>query len=246
MSSPALQLRTLYELDGAGQILATREPGATRGPLFTLIRSATSVVWAVHATLDAPLKRALATLARDEPPTVALQQPPRHAARYRRLIEAAEAAEAADRCHCFAGIAYQFPAQSMLAADLPLDPQTGWPRQIAPVENEAQLAPHFSGWIPGEIAAGRAPLMARWLNGEPVSICFSARSSPEAAEAGVETAAAFRGRGFAAEVTRAWALAIRASGRVPLYSTAWENHASRAVARKLGLIAYASDWSLLV
>ncbi|MXZ22396.1 MAG: GNAT family N-acetyltransferase, partial [Caldilineaceae bacterium SB0665_bin_25] len=33
-------------------------------------------------------------------------------------------------------------------------------------------------------------------------------------------------------------------GRVPLYSTSWENGASLAVARKLGLVAYASGWSL--
>jgi predicted GNAT family acetyltransferase len=66
-----------------------------------------------------------------------------------------------------------------------------------------------------------------------------------AAEAGVETDAAFRGLGFAARVTAAWALAIRASGRIPLYSTSWSNTASLAVARKLGLTQYATDWSLL-
>ncbi len=60
----------------------------------------------------------------------------------------------------------------------------------------------------------------------------------------METAADYRGRGYAATVTAAWALAIRASGRIPLYSTSWDNTASLAVARKLGLIAYASDWSL--
>ena len=63
-------------------------------------------------------------------------------------------------------------------------------------------------------------------------------------EAGGETAEAFRSRGFGPRVTAAWALAIRATGRVPLYSTAWTNHASLSVARKLGLVAYASTWSL--
>ncbi|MGO9606910.1 MAG: GNAT family N-acetyltransferase [Candidatus Binataceae bacterium] len=81
--------------------------------------------------------------------------------------------------------------------------------------------------------------------GYPVSVCFCAnRNSDPAIEAGVETAAAFRGRGFAPRVTAAWACAIRASGRIPLYTTDWSNTASRAVARKLGLIQYASDWSL--
>ena len=37
---------------------------------------------------------------------------------------------------------------------------------------------------------------------------------------------------------------MRASGRTPLYSTAWSNAASLAVARKLGLIPYAATWNL--
>jgi REP element-mobilizing transposase RayT len=45
-------------------------------------------------------------------------------------------------------------------------------------------------------------------------------------------------------ITAAWALAMRGSGRIPLYSTSWMNTASLAVARKLGLVAYASDWSI--
>jgi hypothetical protein len=81
-------------------------------------------------------------------------------------------------------------------------------------------------------------------DGYPVSICFSARKSGVAAEAGLETAEAFRGRGFGPRVAAAWALSIRAAGRVPLYSTSWANDASLAVARKLGLLAYASHWSL--
>lgn len=81
-------------------------------------------------------------------------------------------------------------------------------------------------------------------NDHPVSICFCARRSEAAAEAGVETAESYRGKGYGPRVTAAWAQAIRESGRVPLYSTSWTNHASLAVARKLGLVAYASSWSL--
>jgi hypothetical protein len=77
-----------------------------------------------------------------------------------------------------------------------------------------------------------------------VSVCFCARQSAAAAEAGLETAERFRGRGLGPRVTAAWALAIRASGRLPLYSTSWSNEASLAVARKLRLEACASDWSL--
>jgi predicted GNAT family acetyltransferase len=77
-----------------------------------------------------------------------------------------------------------------------------------------------------------------------VSLCFSARLTERAAEAGVETLEGYRGRGYAPAVVLAWAQAIRASGRVPLYSTSWDNRASQAVARKLGLVQYGVDLSL--
>jgi hypothetical protein len=36
---------------------------------------------------------------------------------------------------------------------------------------------------------------------------------------------------------------LRASGRIPLYSTSWDKHGSLAVARKLGLAMQATFWS---
>ncbi|MGH8678990.1 MAG: GNAT family N-acetyltransferase [Burkholderiales bacterium] len=113
-----------------------------------------------------------------------------------------------------------------------------------PVDNLQLLERSFRGWTAAEIP-GRSPILAVIDGGYPVSVCFCARTSEAAAEAGVETAAAFRGRGFGPRVTAAWAVAIRASGRIPLYSTSWSNAASLAVARKLGLVQYASDWSLV-
>ncbi len=77
-----------------------------------------------------------------------------------------------------------------------------------------------------------------------VSLCFSARLTARAAEAGVETVGVYRGRGYAATVVTAWACAVHATGRIPLYSTSWENLASQAVARKLRLIQYGVDLSL--
>ena len=47
----------------------------------------------------------------------------------------------------------------------------------------------------------------------------------------------------AAAVVAAWAAAVRASGRLPLYSTSWDNVASQGVARKLGLVLYGADLS---
>lgn len=118
------------------------------------------------------------------------------------------------------------------------------PADVVVVEDERLIQQGFPGWTAGELGAGRAPVMAVLKDGKPVSICFCARSTEVAAEAGVETVVAFRGQGLAPLVTAAWASAVRGSGRIPMYSTAWTNTASLAVARKLGLKAYASGWSL--
>ena len=88
------------------------------------------------------------------------------------------------------------------------------------------------------------PFMAVIEDGAAVSLCHSARLTDQAAEAGVETLKAYRGRGYATTVVAGWAYAIRATGRIPLYRTSWDNLASQAVARRLGLVQYGSDLSL--
>lgn len=110
------------------------------------------------------------------------------------------------------------------------------------------MKPSLRGCLPDLVPEieGRAPVLAVLEDGHAVSICHCARRSGEAAEAGLHPLSESRGRGLAPLVTAGWGLAIRASGRIPLYSTSWVNDASLAVARKLGLIAYALDWSLAV
>jgi RimJ/RimL family protein N-acetyltransferase len=86
------------------------------------------------------------------------------------------------------------------------------------------------------------PCFAVVRDGRAVSICASARTARRAAEAGVETLPEWRGKGFATTATAAWAREIRRRGLEPLYSTTWDNRASRGVARRLGLVLYAEDW----
>jgi hypothetical protein len=191
------------------------------------------VAWAVRADVPANIARELDALAGEEPPLLDLRDAPIHAERYVSLL--------AGRMHSgqslspSGGPAFLFPERIAPPVDV---------ADVVVVEDERLLQRHFRGWVAGEIAAGRSPMMAILEDGHPVSICFSARRSHVAAEAGLETAEPFRGRGFGPCVTAAWALAVRASDWIPLYSTAWTNHASLAVARKLALIAYASSWSL--
>jgi len=233
VSTPELYIRTGFVLNDEGRIVSTREPTAKRGPLFTLVRGASSCAWVVHADLPDDLAGELDRLAREEPPRVDLHDEPVHADRYLSLIRShiVSVHETTSKIRQSSGLAFVFPDTSTRPID------------VVVVEDERLLQRNFSGWELGEIAAGRSPVLAIVEGGYPVSVCCSARRSHEAAEAGLETAEAFRGRGFAPRVTAAWALAIRATGRVPLYSTEWTNRASLSVARKLGLEPYASIWN---
>ncbi len=150
-----------------------------------------------------------------------VQREPVHATLYRALVDG----------QVDFGPAFTFPSVLPTPAD------------ILPIATLAQLEHHFRGWTADELPE-RAPILALEQEGHAASVCFSARRSAVAAEAGVETAQRFRGRGLAGLVTAAWAQAIRASGRLAIYSTSWSNAPSLAVARKMGLTMCANDWSL--
>ena len=221
MSTPEIHLGTLYLLDDAGRIRGTLEPVPEPGPKFALVRGRTSCAWAVRADVPPGVAKELDALASEEPPVAEFREAPVHAERYRALVGG----------EVYFGPAFTFPK----TFDKPDD--------TVRVTALPLLARHFSGWTAEEIG-GRSPIIAVVEDGAAVSVCFCARRSDAAAEAGLETAASFRGRGLGTQVAAAWAVAVGASGLVPLYSTSWENGASLAVARKLGLVAYASGWSL--
>ena len=219
--TPQLQLETLFVLDDEGRIVSTREPRAESGPAFALIRDRHACAWAVHRDVSTHLSRELVPLARSEPPARALTDPPTHAERYLTLLGG----------RLDFGPVFTFPATIGASAG------------VAAITEFAQLERHLRGWTPDELAE-RSPILGILEDGHAVSVCSCARRTPRAAEAGLETAPAFRGRGFGAQAAATWARAIRDSGRLPLYSTSWNNAASLAVARKLGLTACGSDWNL--
>jgi hypothetical protein len=111
---------------------------------------------------------------------------------------------------------------------------------IAITEGNADLLrPLLKEWVP-DVPLSQ-PMFALIVEGHAVAVCCSVRRTSMAYEAGVETAVPYRGFGYAAQVVSAWAGAVHHIGRAPLYSTSWQNEASRAVARKLGLICFGSD-----
>lgn len=81
-------------------------------------------------------------------------------------------------------------------------------------------------------------------SGRVVSICHTPVCNAGAAEAGVWTDPACRGRGYAAACTAEWATLMRPTRRALFYSTSRTNRASQAVARRLGLRFLGCMWQL--
>ena len=227
MATPELHLATAFVFDGEHRITETREPNPELPVRFVLARGAGSVAWAVRTDVNAAVAAELDELAASESPHAGgdWQTPPKHAERYEELL-------AMDFAEVVSGALFEFPAELVAPSD------------IVEVRTERELATNFHGWVHGEISNGRAPVMAIVEDGAPVSICFCARRSNAAAEAGVNTAERYQRKGYCARVTAAWALAVRARRMTPLYSTAWTNDASLGVARKLGLVTYGSTWTM--
>ena len=129
-----------------------------------------------------------------------------------------------------------------------IGPAYRFPQHITPPTNVIQLSFKNAGLLKGDFAEmvpelnSWQPYLAITEDSRAVSICRSVRLSSHAHEAGVDTLIGYRQRGYATSVVAAWALAVRALNRIPLYSTSWNNAASQRVAQRLGLVQYGVDY----
>jgi hypothetical protein len=216
-----IQIATLFTLDSAGRLVRVNDLTGHRAPRFFLGRTALGNEWRVRHDVPQDVVDALHALCATEPPGDEFLAPPYGAPRYEALL-----AREAPVQSVWTGPTYRFPER--------LPDVSG--TVVITSANADLLEPYLSAWLE-DVAAG-APLVAVVQGGRAVSICCSVRVTPVAHEAGVETHALFRGRGYAGLAIAEWAKAIRALGSIPLYSTSWQNTASQAVARKLGLVRF--------
>lgn len=219
-----MHVEALFTHDPAGRIGRVNEAGGARAPRFFLGRTAQGSVWRFRDDVDDDLARELEALCRAEPAGDELLLPPYGAGPYQALLAARSPVQ-----QVAGGPAYHVPRPP--AAPSGVVAITG--------ANAELLQPHLEEWF-GDVARYQ-PMLAVLADSRAVSLCASVRTTPEADEAGVETAPAFRGRGHAARAVAAWAAAIHHAGRIPLYSTSWENTASRALARSMGLRRFGAD-----
>jgi RimJ/RimL family protein N-acetyltransferase len=223
-----LQAETLFTHDEAGRICLQNDgavPGE-RAPRFFFGRTRVGHTWRFRHDLSEALVRRLEELASAEPISSDLRADPACLDQLRAAL-----ASCAPIQREFAGPAYRFPDT------------IGRPDGVVAITaaNAEILRENFSDLI--ETLHILQPCMAIVRDGAAVSVCFSSRLPGRAVEAGVNTSEGFRGRGYAAAATAAWALAVRERGVIPLYSTSWDNLASQGVARRLGLIMYGTDLS---
>ena len=88
------------------------------------------------------------------------------------------------------------------------------------------------------------PVAAMIVDDRAVAVCASVRISDAAHEAGVETVASHRQKGYAVKVVSVWARAVEKLGMLPFYSTSIENIASQNVANRLGLAKFGVDFHI--
>ena len=231
----AIQVETLFRVGEDGRLLAVNEAGGPRpedppAPRFFLGRSRLGNVAGYRHDLPTDTVRELRRLVAGEPiPPDIDGKPPERYDELKAVLPVHGEIRGEWR-----GPAYRFPEG---------DPgRSGLPVVAIDAGNAALLDGPF-GWARPLLPEIR-PCLAVVRGGAAVAVCHSSRRSALAAEAGVETLPGFRGRGYGAAVVAAWARAVRREGLLPLYSTSWDNDASRGLAARLGLVLYAEDWQI--
>ncbi|MCX6049083.1 MAG: GNAT family N-acetyltransferase [Chloroflexi bacterium] len=224
-----LQINTLFHSDSAGRLRSVNEPGEPLAPRFFLGRTLHGNLWRVRHDLPASLVAELELLCDAEPIASDLQSPPQHYAAIKALLNAHAPIQAELR-----GPAWWIPAGN----------QPGGNVVLIDDANANLVETTFPWLLTPEPTYQFGPVAATVEQGQAVAVCFCSRIPGQATEAGVETLAAYRGKGYATAAVALWAATVRQRGWLPLYSTDWENHASQRIAHKLGMVRYGDDWSL--
>jgi GNAT superfamily N-acetyltransferase len=228
-----LHAEALFTHDVDGDLVRVNERDGAEAPRFFLGLTSAGKVLRYRGDVPAGVRRALGAAADTallrERAGDSAERTAEQLARFAAIL-----AESAPVRHAEAGVAFAFPERPL--AFLPA--ADGSVVRVTE-ENATLLYPLLPAWVPA--VRPSPPLVACAAGGRAVAVCASVRITARAHEAGVETAPAFRGRGYAPAVVTAWAREVRAMGIEPLYSTSWQNAASQAVARKLGLRRFGTD-----
>ena len=224
-----LRAATLFVLDANGDLITSNEPyepGRRPAPAFFLSWCRNSYICRFRHDIPHDIRRDITESIAKSWPFVSDQEPDDTDALKPLLADYAPKAKTGG------GPAYLFPQDIAGAAGITLVERS----------NAGVMKNNFADEIP-EIDYVQ-PCYVVLDEAAAVSMCRTVRRLPQAAEAGVETHAAHRGRGYAMKTVAAWATAVMAEDRIPFYSTSWENKASQRVAAKLGLTQCAAEFHI--
>ena len=214
---------------------AVNEPGEPRPGRLGVTRTAEGSRWAIRDDVpDAIAERIAALIERDTLGDDLEAEPP-YASQVRAALKEHAPIAGEESGPCF-------------VVESPGPVPAG---EVVRIDDEYRaLLGGFRGWELGQPSEvdERQPCFGIVEGDRAISVCFSARR-PGAApggvvEAGVDTLKGHRRRGYATRVVHAWAAELLRQGRVPLYSTSWDNSASQAVARRLDMRLYGVSWGL--
>ncbi len=220
------RLNTLYTFNSAGRLIGINEPASNQYlPRLVIMRTIESCIFSLRDDQPEELIPQIEALIEKEPTSQKLLQPLRHHQQYIALLEKITPIDVIR-----SGPAYIIPKTDHTPRST---------RITAENRHLLQVPYTFSG----DRLNFRSPICAIVEDESVVSLCFCARNTASATEAGAFTAEYARKQGYASIVVQDWANAIHASGRIPFYSTSADNIASQAVATKLNAIPFASDFS---
>jgi hypothetical protein len=212
--------------DARGRMLGTNEPDSRPAPRLFVGRTMGGHVVRFGATVPDDLARELEAIVQRHADDDGLAVPAPMRAALRAGLERQEPIKEEG-----GGPAYRFPASFAQPDDA-----------VEVTEANLAIVRETHPWLYRDLSTW-GPCFAVFRDGLTAAICHSSRIGAQAMEAGVFTLPAYRGRGYAVAVTASWGAAVSASGRVPIYSTAWTNVASQGVARRLGLRMFGTDAS---
>jgi len=224
-----LHINTLFCCDPEGGLRAVNEPEQPPAPRFYMLRTQEGNCWRFRYDLPAATIEHLNRLCQAEPLSAELTRPPQQYTAIKAVLEAQAPLQDEYR-----GPAYWIPPGRPRPANVVLISAT----------NAQLLQPLFPWVLPLPQAPTRGALVATVAQGMAVALCYCARIPDQVTHAGVETAEAFRGQGYATAAVAGWAAEVRRLGLLPLYGTTWDNLASQRIAHKLGMVLYGEDWWL--
>lgn len=233
------EIDTLWARDERGRLVGPESHG--RRPVPHLLIGAAAEGWALAFGDELPdaTARDLQRLFIDEPPAPDPSQPPALLERCERLIEEAVGGDVERR----GDLSYLIPPDVRFEVEAQIArSDVGVPDRLREQDFE-RINWTSEEWT--ELLDGKLGPWAFVMDGDRVvSMCHSARLTELGAEAGTWTDPDYRGRGYAAAATSAWAAQLAPSGRTLFYSTWADNVSSQRVAARLGLPLIGWIWTL--